>query len=177
MALRVAARPLCIGVLNKGKSRGLFLAAAVRNSAKTSESQRPDAHDWSNMTSVAGEQLEEHREVRAFYRKAAWELPQLSEFAQTYVPPAATDVLNFRYTVHVGEEEHPADRKVVLTCKTKALGLTDAQLHKFRVLAGPRYRVSTDEFRMSSEVYGNVLQNKLHLCETLERLLAAAKVR
>jgi small subunit ribosomal protein S35 len=118
--------------------------------------------------------LHEHRVQREYNRIAAYQLPQLAQFAKPYVPPKKGDVLRFKYTTYMGEA-HPGDKKVTVSFKTRDLALSDAERHKLRVLAGTRYNAGTDEVRISADRFPEQAQNKRFLGEIVENLIKHAK--
>lgn len=136
------------------------------------------------------------RELRAYYRKIMYEMPQFKrnflcdvtyiDFAKPFRPPTRYEVLRFRYTSYLGEN-HPAAKKVVLTFTVRQLRqalvadreetiYNDAWEHKFKLLCGTRYNAETDEVRMSSEQYPFPAQNKRWLSDKLDEMIEAATV-
>lgn len=92
--------------------------------------------------------------------------------AQPFEPPTAATPLRFRYTTYLGET-HPAARKVVLTFAPAALPeLTRAQADKLVKLLGVRYDPASGRAKMSCELFATPAQNKRHLGQTLDALLA-----
>lgn len=99
-----------------------------------------------------------------------------TELAKQFEPPAADQVLRFRYTTYMGEF-HPADRKVVVEfCPADIPGLTDAQRLKLKKLAGARYNPEKDIVKMSCERFEHQAQNKRYLGDMVNKLIQAAKV-
>lgn len=97
------------------------------------------------------------------------------EFAQTYTPPKESAILRLR-TIDYPAEDHPLQHKVVLQVSPSKLGLTPTQLHKFLLLAGPRYDPAREELKISSERYQNRTLNLKWASDALDRLIAEAKV-
>lgn len=150
-----------------------YLLSAINNKLPMSDAHRPFQYD--DIPALGHLNLRGHRVQREYNRVAAYELPQLSQYATPYQPPSKTQVLRFRYTSYMGED-HPAESKVVVTFKTKDLpNLDDKQCHKLRVLAGTRYDFETDEIRISSQAYPEAAQNVRYLGEIIRDLLAEAK--
>lgn len=119
--------------------------------------------------------VQQHREQRFYNRLAAYELPLLAQYRQTYNKPSVkTHPVTYRYTTYIGEE-HPNSRKVVLSVKTKDLELNEKELHKLRLLAKTRYDHTTDILKMSSERYSEPAQNARYLGDVLKRLIKEAK--
>jgi small subunit ribosomal protein S35 len=84
--------------------------------------------------------------------------------------------LRFRYTTYMGEQ-HPAEKKVVLEFSPADMpDLTPVQTDKLRKLLGPRYNPEKDTVRMSCEMYETQAQNKRYLGDTVDALLAEARV-
>ncbi|CAI7206283.1 BAD_collapsed_G0010500.mRNA.1.CDS.1 [Saccharomyces cerevisiae] len=136
-------------------------------------SLRPFMFD--ELPSQAQELVAQHREQRFYNRLAAYELPLLAQYRQEYKRPSPeSHPVTYRYTSYVGEE-HPNSRKVVLSVKTKELGLEEKSLHKFRILARSRYDHTTDIFKMSSDKFEHASQNARYLHDILQRLLAESK--
>jgi len=148
-----------------------------------------------DISSVAHAEIELHREIREYNRIIAWDLPLLQsmtnsllyyagsgltttflpEFAKPFHPPPLTSPLRFRYTTYMGES-HPAARKVVVQFCTKDLpSLTEAQRIKLVKLVGVRYNPDTDMVHMSCEKFENPAQNKRHLGDLVQELIAVAK--
>ena len=127
-----------------------------------------------DMSSIALDELHEHRELRDYYRKIVYELPSLVEFTRKFEPPEPNQILRFRYTTYFGED-HPAAAKVVMEVNVDKLGLEPAQLTKLMKLAGPRVDHNTRTLKMSCERFSDPAQNKKFLSDTLDKLLAEAK--
>ncbi|KAJ2714712.1 37S ribosomal protein S24, mitochondrial [Coemansia spiralis] len=119
--------------------------------------------------------LESIRDVRKYARQIKYELPTLAEHAKPFRPPPAQNVLRFERSVTMGEKFQAQDRKVVLRVKVAQLGLGAAELHKFVLLAGPRYNPETDELKMSEKRELSALLNKKRLADMFTALLAEAK--
>jgi small subunit ribosomal protein S35 len=147
-----------------------------------------------NMTQLSYMSLNHMRELRTYYRKIMYEMPQFSsmsflcvlltlEFHRTFRPPTKFEVLRFRYTSYLGEK-HPAAKKVVLTVHLKKLReslqtdnrFDDAWEHKFKLLCGTRYNPDTDLVHMSCEQYPYPAQNKRWLSDKLDEMVQAAAV-
>ncbi|KAK3682113.1 mitochondrial ribosomal subunit protein-domain-containing protein [Podospora appendiculata] len=134
-----------------------------------------DDFEEDDILSMGHGKLEEHREAREYSRVTVWEMPLLSKFAKPFVPPTGDEVLRFRYTTYMGEF-HPADRKVVVEfCPKDLRSLTDAQQLKLKKLAGPRYNPEKDIIKMSCEIHEHQAQNKRHLGDMIDRMIATAK--
>ncbi|KAG6315305.1 hypothetical protein E4U22_007967, partial [Claviceps purpurea] len=72
-------------------------------------------------------------------------------------------------------EEHPAECKVVVQFRPSDLDLTPVQISKLKKLAGTRFDPARNVIKMSSNSYEHQAQNKQHLSELVEKLIAAAK--
>jgi len=126
------------------------------------------------MTKPGFDILLAQQEVRNYLRKTKFELPQLSKFAEEFIPPPPTSILCFKNSYYIGEPS-PIQNKVVLTIGfylMKAL-LTQKQLHKFVVLCGPRF--NGIEFKFSCDKFPHANQNKKYLSDLLDKLLEEAK--
>ncbi|KAF9168251.1 37S ribosomal protein S24, mitochondrial [Actinomortierella ambigua] len=119
--------------------------------------------------------LEAIREVRKYLRLIKYELPKLKAYSKPFQPPTKSQILNFRTMTYIGEANHPAAAKVVMTVKAGDLPLTDPELHKFLLLAGPRYNPHTKEIKMSCEKFQERSQNFKWLSDTLDKLVDEAK--
>lgn len=84
--------------------------------------------------------------------------------------------LRFRYTSYLGEF-HPAEKKVVVEFSPADFGLTEVQEMKLKKLAGSRYNPTKETIKMSCESFEHQAQNKRHLAELVQKLIADAKVR
>lgn len=150
-----------------------YLFNVLNNKYPMSDAHRPFKYD--DIPALGHLNLREHRVQREYNRVAAYELPQLSQYAAPYQPPSKSQVLRFRYTTYMGEE-HQGESKVVVTFKTNDLSeLNDKQRHKLRVLAGTRYDHETDTVKISSQAYPEAAQNVRYLGEIVRDLLAEAK--
>ncbi|CCK68153.1 mitochondrial 37S ribosomal protein mS35 KNAG_0A04830 [Huiozyma naganishii CBS 8797] len=125
---------------------------------------------FDELPSPAQDELANRHEENFYKKLAAFELPLLVQYRQEYKPPRDTDVVSYRYTSYFGEE-HPNSRKVVLSVKTRNLGLDSKQLHKFQLLARTRYDFQTDTFKMSSDKFPESAQNARYLNDVFNRLL------
>lgn len=98
------------------------------------------------------------------------------ELARPFTPPAADQLLRFRYTTYMGEQ-HPAEKKVVVSFSPshQFLELTSTERSKLIKLAGVRYNPSTDQIKMSCETFDTPAQNKRYLGDLVEILLKEAK--
>ncbi|KTW28171.1 hypothetical protein T552_02030 [Pneumocystis carinii B80] len=129
---------------------------------------------FDDITSLAHDYLDEHREIREYYRKIAWELPTLTKFSMKYKVPGKEDILKFRYTTYLGEK-HPAESKVTMEVLLDSLNLSMTERHKLIVLSGPRYNPLTGVLKLSCELFAERDKNKKHLNEQLKRLIKEAK--
>lgn len=92
-----------------------------------------------------------------------------------FEPPGGEQVLRFRYTTYMGDK-HPAEVKVTVEFCTMDLGLTPVQRSKLVKIAGVRYNPEKDTVKMACEMFETQAQNKKYLSDTLDKLLAEAKV-
>ncbi|EEH36552.2 hypothetical protein PAAG_06970 [Paracoccidioides lutzii Pb01] len=129
------------------------------------------------ITSMAYDELEQHRELRKYARISAWEMPLLSNLVKPFTLPDETQLLRFRYTTYMGET-HPAETKVVVEFCSKDLVpkyLTEEQRITLLKLVGPRYNPDKDLIRMSSENYPTRAQNKRYLGDLVDTIIKEAK--
>lgn len=134
-----------------------------------------EANEYDEYPTVAQDIVRDFRDQLAFNRKAAYELPSLAKFKQEYKPVSAKDKpVVYKYTSFLGEE-NPAERKVVLQLKVSDLSLKEAEAHKLKLLAGPRYDYTTDLFKISSDKFLEPAQNATYLSDILDDLIAESK--
>ncbi|EMR09677.1 hypothetical protein PNEG_01865 [Pneumocystis murina B123] len=136
--------------------------------------KRMKEYKFDDITSLAHDYLDEHREIREYYRKIAWELPTLTKFSMKYEVPGKEDILKFRYTTYLGEK-HPAESKVTMEVLLNNLGLSLVERHKLIVLSGPRYNPLTDVLKFNCELFPERDENKKYLNEQLKKLIEEAK--
>ncbi|KAF9192744.1 hypothetical protein BGZ51_004912 [Haplosporangium sp. Z 767] len=130
---------------------------------------------FDDSTTVGHDSLENQREVRKYLRITKYELPKLKAYVKPFQPPSKTQILRFRTSTYIGEINHPAAPKVVLTVDTKSLPLTNAELHKFLLLVGSRYDPVKEQIKMSCEKFQDRSQNFKWLSDTLDKLINEAK--
>ncbi|OLL21927.1 37S ribosomal protein S24, mitochondrial [Neolecta irregularis DAH-3] len=126
------------------------------------------------LNSMAHSQLSVHRLIRDYYRKAAYSLPQLSQYAKQFTLPLHPQILQFRYTTYFGES-HPAASKVVLQLAIDDLVLSPKEKHKMALLAGPRFNPQNQTLKLSCQAFPTILQNKKYLTDLVNKLIAEAK--
>ncbi|MCJ1282745.1 37S ribosomal protein S24, mitochondrial [Xylographa opegraphella] len=137
------------------------------------DSGEDEVFEGDDMSSIAHGELEQHRELRAYARIAAWEMPLLSKLAKPFEPPTTTP-LRFRYTDYFGET-HPARFKIVCEFSPMDLPLTPAQRLTLIKLVGVRYDPQRDLVRMSCEMFETQAQNKRYLGDLVDTLIKEAK--
>ncbi|MCJ1415224.1 37S ribosomal protein S24, mitochondrial [Xylographa parallela] len=137
------------------------------------DSGEDEVFDGDDMSSIAHGELEQHRELRAYARIAAWEMPLLSKLAKPFEPPTTTP-LRFRYTDYFGET-HPARLKIVCEFSPMDLPLTPAQRLTLIKLVGVRYDPQRDLVRMSCEMFETQAQNKRYLGDLVDTLMKEAR--
>ncbi|KAF9583860.1 37S ribosomal protein S24, mitochondrial [Lunasporangiospora selenospora] len=130
---------------------------------------------FDDSTTMGHDALEAQREVRKYLRITKYELPKLQAYRKAFQPPASTQILKFRTSTYIGEPNHPAAKKVVLTVDSNSLPLTNAELHKFLLLVGPRYDPIKHQVKMSCEKFQDRSQNFKWLSDTMDRLINEAK--
>ncbi|KAG0379735.1 MAG: mitochondrial ribosomal subunit protein-domain-containing protein [Linnemannia gamsii] len=174
---QAAVRTLMASAVSNDRARSKAFGA-VRSSGSSK-----DMMDISNLedfqfddsATVGYDRLEAQREVRKYLRITKYELPKLKAFVKPFQAPANTQILRFRTTTYIGEANHPAAPKVVMTVDTKSLPLTNAELHKFLLLVGSRYDPVKEEIKMSCEKFQDRSQNFKWLSDTLDKLINEAK--
>ncbi|KAI7818815.1 mitochondrial ribosomal subunit protein-domain-containing protein [Gamsiella multidivaricata] len=134
-----------------------------------------EEYQFDDSTTAGYDTLEAQREVRKYLRIAKYEIPKLKAFVKPFQPPTKTQILKFRTTTYIGEVNHPAAPKVVLTVETQSLPLTNPELHKFLLLVGSRYDPMKKVVKMSCEKFQDRSQNFKWLSDTLDRLINEAK--
>ncbi|KAI9597269.1 mitochondrial ribosomal subunit protein-domain-containing protein [Syncephalis fuscata] len=122
--------------------------------------------------------LHQVREVRGYLRRVKYELPALKEHATPYKPPTDQQILRFQTITHIGED-HPLDKKIVLTVQLNDLcrvaELNEDHRHKLLLLCGTRYNARTGVITFASERFPNRAQNKRYLSDLLDQLIVEAK--
>lgn len=130
---------------------------------------------WDDLPSAGHLQLEEHRGQRHYTRIAAYELPQLIQYRSEYRRPNKSQLpLKFKHFAVVGED-HPSNKKVVLSFKPESSGLKGKELHKLKLVAGRRYNMSKNLITLASARFPEQAQNKRFLGDLYSRLIQAAK--
>lgn len=156
----------------KTRKKELFLM----HSNKATWEKGLESFKFDELPTVAQDNLSKLLNLQEYQRIAAFELPLLMKYREEYIPPQnKTHPIKYRYTTYLGEDDHPNNRKVVLSCYTKNLGLNDKQLHKFKLLSRDRYDHTTDLFKMSSDKFTESAQNARYLHDVLQNLLKEAK--
>ncbi|KAG0053263.1 37S ribosomal protein S24, mitochondrial [Gryganskiella cystojenkinii] len=130
---------------------------------------------FDDSTTIGYDHMDTQKEVRKYLRITKYELPKLKAFVKPFQPPTKTQILRFRTSTYIGESNHPAAPKVVMTVDTKSLPLTNPELHKFLLLVGPRYDPVNEAIKMSCEKFQDRSQNFKWLSDTLDKLIEEAK--
>ncbi|GAA5900357.1 mitochondrial 37S ribosomal protein mS35 RSM24 [Sporobolomyces salmoneus] len=124
--------------------------------------------------------MEKQRQMLHYLRLEQLQFKDLLKFRQPFFPPnASTHFIQVRHQHYQGES-HPASRKISIIVPLSSLSLTPSQLHKFKLLAGPRFTPSTDgpgegTFKLSCELYPSEKMNEKWCSDTLDKLLSEAK--
>ncbi|KAK6530133.1 37S ribosomal protein S24, mitochondrial [Orbilia ellipsospora] len=146
--------------------------------AKQESEDQSDPMIWAwnstDMSSLAHEQMEEHREARKYARLSIYDMPRLSRFAKPFKVPNDGEVLRFRYTTHMGAR-HPSQNKVVMECCPDDMGLTNLQRDKLIKLCGTRYNPTRNILKFSCEMFEHQHQNKRWLSELIDKLVEEAR--
>lgn len=151
----------------------LFLLNTLNVTQNIQNAHKPFEYD--DIPALGHLQLRDHRLQREYNRIAAYELPQLAQFATPYRKRTDKQVVQFRYTTYMGEP-HAAESKVVATFKTNALtDLTPAQRHKLRLLAGVRYDHEEDSVKIAATAFPEAAQNATYIGDVLRSLLEESK--
>jgi len=100
-------------------------------------------------------------------------------FRKPFTPPSSsTHFVQVRHQHYQGEA-HPASRKVSIVVPVSNLRLNPQELHRFKLLAGPRFTPGQGEgegsFKLSCELYPNDKMNEKWCSDTLDKLLSEAK--
>lgn len=104
------------------------------------------------------------------------------ESAPPLVVKPPSDCLQVKTVHYFSNRQHPHSRKAVVSVKLRDLveganKLDNAQkLHKFKLLAGPRYDPDSDSFKISSEQFPTTQMNLKWCSDAIDRLIAAAEV-
>ncbi|PVV00205.1 hypothetical protein BB559_000037 [Furculomyces boomerangus] len=114
------------------------------------------------------------RDVRKYIRKEKYEVPTLANLAKPFVLPSTKNILKFQINRVHGKPEDPLNQRVTLFVKVSELNLAKKDLHKFLLLAGPRYNSHTDILTISSDTEPTSLLNKKLLSDTLDELIKEA---
>lgn len=144
-------------------------------------------HD--DTTSAGHNLLAQHRQILHYMRAIEHEMPQLVAYRKPFVPPGPSSPLAVR-SIYYGGEEHPATEKRTIVAAISNLPLkNDAAIHKFKLLAGPRWTsepprdsgLGANEgggehgfFKISCEDFPKGAMNLKWASDTLDRLLKEA---
>lgn len=144
-------------------------------------------HD--DTTSAGHNLLAQHRQILHYMRAIEHEMPQLVAYRKPFVPPGPSSPLAVR-SIYYGGEEHPATEKRTIVAAVAKLPLAnDAAIHKFKLLAGPRWTpdpprdagLGMDEggqehgyFKISCEDFPKGAMNLKWASDTLDKLLKEA---
>ncbi|SHO75675.1 Similar to S.cerevisiae protein RSM24 (Mitochondrial ribosomal protein of the small subunit) [Malassezia sympodialis ATCC 42132] len=147
-SLRVPSRALHSGPAlfqRQGRERG-----SARAHENPLELNKMGYFQFDDVPTFGHMRLQKQRQMLAYYRLLANQLPALKDMHEPFSPPPATHFLTFRF-VHYQGEEHPDTSKVVLTFDIKDLFRanvlrTPQAKHKFLLLAGPRWQPPSPAF-------------------------------
>ncbi|KAI1306549.1 37S ribosomal protein S24, mitochondrial [Mortierella claussenii] len=160
---------------DRARSTALGAIRSAGNNKDMMDISNLEDFQFDDSATIGHDTLEEQREIRKYLRITKYELPKLKEFVKPFQPPSKTQILRFRTSTYIGEPNHPAAPKVVLTIDLKSLPLTNPELHKFLLLVGPRYDPVKKEIKMSCEKFQDRSQNFKWLSDTLDKLINEAK--
>jgi small subunit ribosomal protein S35 len=99
-----------------------------------------------------------------------------TEFRRVFSAPAK-NAIKLKLTGYQGEN-HPGSSKAVLYFSPKTSlphGHLPQVMHKFKVLAGPRYDSTTDTLTISCDTFASQEENAKWCSDTLDKLLSEAK--
>lgn len=157
------------GFVPGSRQEELFLLNTLNVTQNIQNAHKPFEYD--DIPALGHLQLRDHRLQREYNRIAAYELPQLAEFATPFRQRTDKQVVKLRYTTYMGEP-HAAESKVVATFKTNALtDLAPEQRHKLRLLAGVRYDHENDTVKISANAFPEAAQNANYIGDVLRNLL------
>lgn len=137
-----------------------------------------DEYDFGDITSMAHDQLEQHRLIRKYYRIMATEMPALAEFASEFKLPSASEYLRFKYTIHFGTKHPEADRVAVtfsLSDFAADQDLSSEAVHKAKLLLGTRYDSIDDTVKMTCNKFTSSEQNRAYLLDVIRNVAAEAR--
>ena len=105
------------------------------------------------------------------------------EIRRPYNPPPSSHFVELRTQHFLDNPTHPASRKAVLTVRIN--DLVDTQnilgskqsLHKFKLLAGPRWDPDKDIVKISCQMFPTTNMNMKWCSDALDRLIKEAEVR
>ncbi|KAF5100716.1 hypothetical protein D0Z03_000758 [Geotrichum reessii] len=161
------------GFVPGSRAEQLFLLDHANRKESPETAHLPFQYD--DIPSLGHLQLRDHRVLREYNRIAAYELPQLAQFASPYRKRTDKQVVKLRYTTYLGEP-HPAESKVVASFKTKALkDLTETQRHKLRLLADTRYDHEEDIVKISGNAFPEAAQNVNYIGGIIRNLVEESK--
>ncbi|EJT96702.1 hypothetical protein DACRYDRAFT_60093 [Dacryopinax primogenitus] len=141
---------------------------------------------YDDIPSVGHDMLGSDRQYVEYMRYIEVEGPELEKYRQPFVPQTLFP-LRIR-TFNYNGEQHPATRKVVLTCPVSCLSLPPAALHKLKLLSGARWSpypptdagVTPEEqekeggegwIKISCEMFPEPLQNSKWCSDKLDLLV------
>lgn len=119
--------------------------------------------------------MEKRREYLRYLRLEQFQFKELVEFRQKFKKPKADQFIQLR-SQHYQGEPHPASRKIVLVAPLSKLPLTTpAALHKFKLIAGPRWDSWEDTIKISCELFPVGEMNEKWCSDTLDKIIAQAQ--
>ncbi|KAL7007313.1 37S ribosomal protein S24, mitochondrial [Cystobasidiomycetes sp. EMM_F5] len=136
---------------------------------------------WDDVPWVAHQALDDDRDRINLMRLIAFQMPEIRKaFPVANYPIDPSTPIVIRTQHYLGQPEHPASRKAVLSVKVEDLErlkkLTSAQsVHKFKLLAGPRYDPDRGSIKISSDSFPDPSMNAKWCSDALDRLIAEAQ--
>ncbi|KAF5385511.1 hypothetical protein D9757_005364 [Collybiopsis confluens] len=143
--------------------------------------------DDDDTTSAGHLMLREQRQTLHYLRLIEHEMPKLVAYRKPFVVPENSPLIV--RALEYGGEDHPATSKRVVVVAVDDLPLTDRQtVHKFKLLAGPRWSLKPPTnsgvsdlklwgngfVKISCEDFLHPAQNLKWISDTLDRLIAEA---
>ncbi|KAF9131423.1 37S ribosomal protein S24, mitochondrial [Mortierella sp. GBA39] len=159
---QTAVRALSASAISNDRARSKAFGAirSSGNSRDMMDITNLEDFQFDDSSTIGYDRMEAQREVRKYLRITKYELPKLKAFVQPFQAPTNTQILRFRTTTYLGESNHPAGPKVVMT---------------FLLLVGSRYNPVNNEIKMSCEKFQDRSQNFKWLSDTLDKLINEAK--
>jgi small subunit ribosomal protein S35 len=123
-----------------------------------------------------GKVAHEKRRNEQLNRVAAYEMPLLAKFRQSYQPKSSEiSPIKLTYQTDFSDESNSFNRKVVLQVNINDLQLNDKQKHKFKLLSGSKFNYDTNVVKIKCNSFPEPTQNARFAVDTLNKLLTESK--